>query len=280
MPVYNRCIGKGFRMLPVHIFCLIRNEAQYLAEWIEFHRAQGVERIWLFDNESTDNPAAVAAPYGDFVQLRPQPGLLQQMPMYVEQMTAQREPCWGAFIDADEFLHSTTGQSLPAALAAFAEARVGAVAVHWVLFGPCGQERYDPRPVRSRFPEGTPDWHVKSIVRLPAALRSPAKHAHCFDVTGETVDECGRPVLPDDPWPEPIRISRLRIDHYWSKSVEEYRSKCRRGSEGSNGQASYDPEAELRKHAERRATWLKTGQPTRYAGQLRVYRDFSTPLIG
>jgi hypothetical protein len=267
-------------MLPVHIFCIIRNEARYLAEWIEFHRARGVERIWLFDNESTDDPAAVTEKFGDFVQLRPRPGLTQQVPLYAEQMTAPREPCWGAFIDADEFLYAAAGLSLPAALAEFAEARVGAVAVHWVLFGPCGEERYDPRPVRRRFPEGTPDWHVKSIVRLPATLRSPVRHPHSFDLVGDTVDELGRPVLPHDPWPEPIRTSRLRIDHYCSKSVEEYAARCNRGYTGSNGQKSRDPEAVLRELAERRATWLKTGQPTRYAGQLRVYRDFNTPLIG
>jgi hypothetical protein len=100
---------KGFCMLPVHIFCIIRNEAPYLGEWIEFHKAQEVERIGLFDNESTDNPGAVTEKFGDFVRMVPRPGLAQQKPMYGEQMTAPREPCWGAFIDADAFLYAPTG---------------------------------------------------------------------------------------------------------------------------------------------------------------------------
>ena len=38
---------------------IFKNEAAYLAEWIEFYRLIGVEHIYLYDNCSTDNPKAV-----------------------------------------------------------------------------------------------------------------------------------------------------------------------------------------------------------------------------
>ena len=37
------------------IAAIFRDEAPYLKEWIEFHRAVGVERFYLFDNLSTDH---------------------------------------------------------------------------------------------------------------------------------------------------------------------------------------------------------------------------------
>ena len=45
------------------IAAIYRNEAPYLREWIEFHKLVGVERFFLYNNESTDDHRAVLAPY-------------------------------------------------------------------------------------------------------------------------------------------------------------------------------------------------------------------------
>src|SRR5919201_1450975 len=42
---------------------LYKDHADYLREWIEFHRLVGVERFFLYDNESSDDHEAVLAPY-------------------------------------------------------------------------------------------------------------------------------------------------------------------------------------------------------------------------
>ena len=34
---------------------IFQNEARYLREWIEFHRRQGVERFYLYENNSSDD---------------------------------------------------------------------------------------------------------------------------------------------------------------------------------------------------------------------------------
>ena len=34
---------------------ICRDDAEYLPEWIEFHRLVGVERFFLYDNGSTDD---------------------------------------------------------------------------------------------------------------------------------------------------------------------------------------------------------------------------------
>jgi hypothetical protein len=37
------------------IGAIIYNEAEYIAEWIEYHLLVGVQKFYIFDNESTDN---------------------------------------------------------------------------------------------------------------------------------------------------------------------------------------------------------------------------------
>src|SRR3954453_4443413 len=37
------------------VCAIFRDQARYLAEWVSFHRIQGVERFYLYDNRSTDD---------------------------------------------------------------------------------------------------------------------------------------------------------------------------------------------------------------------------------
>ena len=47
------------------ICAVYRDEAPYLAEWIEFHRLVGFERFYLYDNGSSDWHREVLDPYVD-----------------------------------------------------------------------------------------------------------------------------------------------------------------------------------------------------------------------
>ena len=45
------------------VCAIYKNEARYLAEWLEFHLLAGVEHFFLYDNNSTDDHREVLAPY-------------------------------------------------------------------------------------------------------------------------------------------------------------------------------------------------------------------------
>ena len=45
------------------ICAIFQNEASYLKEWIEFHKLQGVEHFYLFNNRSNDQPEKVLDEY-------------------------------------------------------------------------------------------------------------------------------------------------------------------------------------------------------------------------
>lgn len=63
---------------------IVKNEAPYLPEWIEFYKLVGVEKFYIYDNESSDNTKEVLKPYidaGDVVYTY-QPGQAQQVVAY------------------------------------------------------------------------------------------------------------------------------------------------------------------------------------------------------
>lgn len=45
------------------ICVIVKNEAPYMKEWIDYHRLVGVEKFYVYDNESTDSLLSVLAPY-------------------------------------------------------------------------------------------------------------------------------------------------------------------------------------------------------------------------
>ncbi|MDR0485482.1 MAG: glycosyltransferase family 2 protein, partial [Elusimicrobiota bacterium] len=45
------------------VLAIAKNEAPYLKEWIEYHRALGVEKFYIYDNNSSDNTFEILKPY-------------------------------------------------------------------------------------------------------------------------------------------------------------------------------------------------------------------------
>src|SRR5438309_11534779 len=115
------------------------NEAFYLREWIEFHRLVGVERFFLYDNESTDDHLEVLGPYIEdgMVVLHQWPMRPGQLPAYNHCLAKHGdESRWIAFLDLDEFLFSPTLRPLPELLAEYEQHP--AVVVNWMMFGTSG----------------------------------------------------------------------------------------------------------------------------------------------
>ena len=45
------------------VVAIVKNEAKFIEEWVLFHLNQGVEKIIIYDNGSTDDIRRVLMPY-------------------------------------------------------------------------------------------------------------------------------------------------------------------------------------------------------------------------
>ncbi len=224
------------------ICSLYKDHADYLREWIEFHRIVGVERFFLYDNESSDDHEEVLGPYVErgVVQVHPWPsprsvergvpwGIIDA---FTDAVQRHREDArWIAFIDVDEFLFSPTRRPLPEVLEGFEQ--FSGVEVSRLEFGPAEHSTKPDGLVienyLARRPYLTPEEdreHVKSIV-------DPTRTTHAFNAHGFFYSE-GYAVREDGeraPQKPPGRMcfplgSLLRINHYVTKSIEEYARKA------------------------------------------------------
>jgi Glycosyltransferase family 92 len=222
------------------VCAVFRDEAPYLREWVAFHRIVGVERFFLYNNLSQDDHHAALAPYVEdgTVVVQDWPDWPSQMQTYDDCLKRYRDAShWIAFIDLDEFLFSPTGRPVPEVLAEFEQ--WPGVGVNWCVFGSSGHRTKPPGLVIENYTRRTGNAdlnrHIKSIVKPPRVRAFCTPHFFMYmGEPGVAVDENHEPV--GDPRPSMSKtesFSRLRINHYATKSDEEYRAKVARGRSDS-----------------------------------------------
>ena len=214
------------------ICAIYRDEADYLAEWVAFHRLVGVERFFLYDNNSVDAHEEVLESHisDGTVTVHEWPQFPGQTAAYAHCLQNHgHQTRWMAFIDLDEFLFSPTYQPLPTVLRDYES--YPAVAVHWATFGTSGHQAKPQGLVSANYLQRARDeaWinvFMKSVVDPARTIAPLDENPHCFSYKeGRAVDEERRPVPDDLGAMEHVCFSRLRINHYLTKSEEQWRDK-------------------------------------------------------
>jgi hypothetical protein len=216
------------------ICAIMKYEAPYLLEWLEFHKIVGVQKFYLYDNGGGIDSAGILHPYlksGEVV-LHDWPVALGQLPAYAHCLqTYSQASEWIAFIDLDEFLFPTVGDDLKAILGEFATAP--GVGVNWLMFGTSG---HSVRPAGLQIENFTKraeinfpgNQHIKSIVRPDRVFPPTDPHFfNCKDDTESTVTEEFLPL--SSAMTDYVSVGKLRINHYFTRSREDMYQKMLRG---------------------------------------------------
>ena len=211
------------------IGAIYRDESAYLREWIEFHLLVGVERFFLYNNASTDDSLDVLARYltEEVVVLHDWPAPApDQRQVFDDCLRVHRDDArWIAFIDVDEFLFSPTGEKLDVLLPEYE--RWPGVGVQWAMFSVTERNKRAGGLVIDSFSmrDANDQGRFKSIVDPQRALRCLDAHSFEYEY-GLPVDENGWPLV--SPATKATSLSRLRLNHYASRSEEEAREKIAR----------------------------------------------------
>lgn len=230
-------IGSPFKPSAfLSVFAALKNEAEYLEEWLAHHALIGVERFYLYENNSTDNTREIIDYAKKFYDIRSysftgQPAQDLAMAHFIESHRHESE--WAAFIDADEFLRPIHGLDDVRIVLEGMSKQVACVALNWLLFGSSGHadtpeglcvEAFTRRRRRAAN-------KVKSIVRMSRVARPVSTHQ--FLVVGPTVDAQGEPVfLLRGELRGRASPALIAVNHYAVKSEAQYRNKIIRGRSG------------------------------------------------
>lgn len=229
---------------------IFKNEARYLDDWLTFHAGVGVEHFYLYNNKSTDDYQTVLEPWirKGMVTLTDWPYHAAQIAAYADCIARHKNDTrWMALIDIDEFVFSPQARHLPDVLKRYD--KVPGVFAYWVLFGSSGHEK---RPEASQIDAYTMrmDLHTAQTEVHPKGVTGKARQGktifnprlvmsvdHCCPLmwSGNVVDEkfAAPPRLADS---VTVSWDVLRINHYWSRSLEDIHDKVARG-QAKNGRS-------------------------------------------
>lgn len=226
----------------VSICAIFKNEAQYLKEWIEFNNIVGVEHFYLYNNNSDDDFEPVLKPYikNGLVTLIDWPQNQMQMECYQACIRDYaNETKWLGFIDIDEFVIPKSTDSVYDFLKKF-EKKAGAVKLYWRLFGTSGRRERDLTGlICEDFTVCWPKYYDvgKCFYNTAFGFDSNSKYAkqlhHRFwaNYRGKNIPPVNvfnhicvrdRNIADEADFP-------IQINHYFTKSYEEYLTKCAKG---------------------------------------------------
>lgn len=234
--IESNCTKKHFNVAATII---VKNEKKYMREWIEYHRLIGIEHFFIYDNESNDGLRDLLEPYINqgIVSYAYVKGSKMQMPCYEDSTKRNRNKVkWMAFLDADEFINLHTNQTISDFLVSYES--FSGIGVNWISFD---SDNHDSMPnngfVISNYTQCYlnpkdygPNRHIKSIVKtkhircfhsphLPEISRSFRKNHY---LVTESFEKISGPLTENS-------TQKIQINHYFSKSKEEYLKKLKRG---------------------------------------------------
>lgn len=211
--------------LKIAICACIKDEGLDLAEWLDYHISIGVDVFYIYDNGSTDNTKEIISKYNNINYFyAPEPAI--QLKAYFHCLQIAQED-WVGFIDLDEFVVPIE-KSLPVILKDFDD--YAGLAINWVMYGASGHilrpqgNIKDSYLYRSEY-DFCNNEHVKCFVKPKLIVQPITVHSFLCkenEIVNENFEPVNTPLYK-------FSGNKIRINHYYCKSVEDFTRKIKRG---------------------------------------------------
>lgn len=215
------------------ICAIVKDENDYLAEWINYHLKTGVQHFFIYDNDSSTpicdtlesldllKYATVIKTIGKAMQVKAYTHCLNKFGSSAQ---------WIAFIDVDEFMVAkTTHGNLPVFLKEYED--YGGLGMSWLVFGSNGHQQKSTLPqlesftMRAEYSFG-PNRHIKNIVQPRYTEKALGAHSFAYRNGKFCVNENFNRI--DGSFSD-VSVSKIQLNHYYCRSFEEYEAKIQRG---------------------------------------------------
>ena len=224
-------VDKNLFLYDLAIVSIMKNNSLYIKEWLDYHLLAGVDHFYIYDNGSTDNFSEVIKPYVD-------KGIVTKLkvdtwnmgiPAYNEAANKFRfQSRYIAFIDSDEFIFPKSKSTIAEIIDEVFGNNTNAsgLGVNWRMFGSNGLEKADfTRGVIDRFTKRAKnvDHHIKTIANPRKIDFFLNPHYAIYFIGAYSVNENGN--IFAGPFNEDKTSDKICINHYYTKSVEEFQEK-------------------------------------------------------
>lgn len=212
----------GSNICKIAVCLIVKDENDYLQEWLAHYRNIGVDHFFIYDNNSQIP-----------IELKDQDVTVIKWTddAFASQLRAYTNCCHNTeydyigFLDTDEFYMSKT-MNIKLDFENFKKlyGNFEAIGLYWRMYGKTAPFLEERQPV-TEYKQWHKNNHIKTFVNPKAVLGFPDPHKPI--IRGKFIDELGRNVTSsignhtsETAW----------IKHIWTRSIPEFTEKLQRGS--------------------------------------------------
>jgi hypothetical protein len=209
--------------IKVALVAVAKSEDYYLDEWLDYNYKLGFDKIIMYQNDwRTD----IERP---FLEKREWDGKVIQLPVYNSFLNINTEYDWVAFIDCDEFIVLKKHNSIKEFINDYKD-RTQVIGLNWVMYGSLGILNRTSNSLLKTFTKrnNNTDQHIKVIVDCKSNSTMTLPHNTdklSMDTNGH---KFSGPFNPNGP------MDVAYINHYHSKTKEDWILRCERGRADCN----------------------------------------------
>lgn len=203
--------------MKVALVCIAKNEDYYLDEWLEYNHKLGFDRIIMYENNWRCSLEK------DYLTKIPFDGDVMQLPAYNDFVKKNKEFDWVAFIDCDEFITLLKHNNIKDFIEDYKNPN--GISLNWFLFGSGGQYNRETNSLLKQFKHRNSivDKHIKVIMNLKSKFKMVLPHNSNLTVVDTNKKIIKGAFNVDGP------TDVAYINHYHSKTFEDYKIRCERG---------------------------------------------------
>lgn len=225
-----------------------KEENRYIMEFITYYQKLGVDKIFLYDNndKKSEHFEDVIKNYIDegFVKIINWRGIERPHFKAINDcyLKFNKEYDWLMFYDIDEYIHLSSYKNIKHFLKARKFNNCKKIYLNWVLHTDNDLIQYENLSLFKRFPNVEKDaiinnnfsQKVKSIIRGNISNFIIANNTHTTHIITNSVKACngfGKEIILDEEFYLPNSDAKYNyIDHFFSKTIEEFVDKIKKGS--------------------------------------------------
>ena len=220
-----------------------KNDLDALIENIEYHTLIGFDKIIIYDNNS-DIKLDILNKYDNVILKKWEDIKIgSQIRCYNDCIEKHRNDFkWIAFIDTDEFIVLNNGMNQSITYTYIKDfmkdyENFGGVGINWKCFGSSGHIKKQDSIIYSyiNYVESNVNEHIKSIVNTKYVNFAYNPHSFNYKSDFYCVNENFEKITSEqsNAFNSPPTYEKIQINHYITRSLEDFEDKIRRGGGNS-----------------------------------------------
>ncbi len=210
----------------VIISTIVRDDETYIDEWIEYHSSIGFDHFVIYDHKSK---IPVQPKWGKKVTVYRTERTDPHKPNILHNHTLKEHKCrWLSLLDVDEFIVLPENKNIHELLEDYKD--FGGLCLNYQIYGSSGHKKRPEGNVKDNYVWCTNSWLTSNIVKSILNTR------YTISIFNQHAAHTKKPIVTEEYkiWDGQTMIAtprkRGRINHYYTRSFEEWKRKVEMGN--------------------------------------------------